>query len=105
MSYILPPVFVTVKFEDGSMVSKLVKQSALNAAAVSAELVKKIVAEYPLAEIRPRELPLADEDVSLEVVLPLPMDEIYRVRDRIYDWILELQEQYGVLILASAIPR
>ena len=82
----------------------LVKQTAFNAAAM-AELVKKINAEYPQAGIRPRELPLADEDVSLEVVLPLPMAEIYRVRERIYEWILELQERHGVLILASAVPQ
>lgn len=87
------------------MALALVKQTAFNAAAATAELVKKISIEYPQAEIRPRELPLADEDVSLEVVLPLPMAEIYRVRDRVYEWILELQERHGVLILASAIPR
>ena len=86
------------------MALALVKQNAFNAAAASAELVKKIATAYPQAEIRPRVLPLADEDVSLEVVLPLPMNEIYTVRDRIYEWILELQERHGVLILASAIP-
>jgi hypothetical protein len=87
------------------MALALVKQTAFNAAAATAELVKRINAEYPQAEIRPRDLPLADEDVSLEVVLPLPMTDIYRIRERIYEWILELQEQHGVLILASAIPR
>ncbi len=83
----------------------LVKQSAFNAATASAELIKKILMEYPQAEIHPRELPIADEDVSLEVILPLTMSEIYGVRERIYEWILELQESYGVLILASAIPK
>jgi len=83
----------------------LVKQTAFNAAAASAELIKKILAEYPQAEIRPRELPVADEDVSLEVVLPLTMNEIYSVRERIYECILELQERHGVLILASAVPK
>lgn len=87
------------------MILKLMKQSAFNAAAATAELVKKINTEYPQAEIRPRELPLADEEVSLEVVLPLPMAEIYRVRERLYEWILELQERHGVLILASAVPQ
>jgi len=87
------------------MALALVKQTAFNAAAATAELVKKINMEYPQAEIRPRELPLADEDVSLEVVLPLPMAEIYRIRDRLYEWILELQERHGVLILASAVPQ
>jgi len=83
----------------------LAKQSAFNAATASAELIKKILAEYPQAEIHPRELPVADEDVSLEIMLPLSMREIYEVRDRIYDWIIELQDRYGVLILASAIPK
>lgn len=87
------------------MALALVKQTAFNAAAATAELVKKINSEYPHAEIRHRELPLADEDVSVEVVLPLPMAEIYRVRDRLYEWILELQERHGVLILASAVPQ
>lgn len=87
------------------MTLTLVKQNAFNAAAAAAELVKKIVTEYPQVEIRPRELPLADEDVSLEVALPLPMNEIYPVRDRLYEWVLELQERHDVLILASAIPR
>jgi hypothetical protein len=82
-----------------------VKQTVFNAAAATAELVKKINVEYPQAKICPRDLPLADEDVSLEVVLPLPMAEIYRVRERIYEWILELQERHGVLILASAVPQ
>lgn len=81
----------------------LAKQSAFNAA--SAELIKKILAEYPQAEIHPRELPVADEDVSLEIMLPLSMREIYDVRDWIYDWIIELQDRYDVLILASAIPK
>jgi hypothetical protein len=83
----------------------LAKQSAFNAATASAELIKKILREYPLADIHPRELPVADEDVSLEVTLPLTMNEIYGVRERIYEWILELQERHGVLILASAIPK
>lgn len=87
------------------MTLTLVKQNAFNAAAAAAELVKKIVTEYPRVEIRPRELPLADEDVSLEVALPLSMNEIYPVRDRIYEWVLELQERHDVLILASVIPR
>jgi hypothetical protein len=83
----------------------LVKQSAFNAATASVELTQKILAEYPQAEIRPRQMPVADEDVSMEVILPLTMNEIYPIRDRIYNWILELQDRYGVLILASAIPK
>jgi len=87
------------------MTTPLVKQAAFNAATASAELIKKIITEYPQAEIRPRQMPVADEDVSMEVILPLTINEIYPIRDRIYDWILELQDRYGVLILASAIPK
>jgi hypothetical protein len=83
----------------------LVKQSAFNAATASAELIKKILTEYPQAEIYPRELPVADEDVSLEVMLPLTINEIYSVREQIYEWIIELQDRHGVLILASAVPK
>jgi hypothetical protein len=46
-----------------------------------------------------------DEDVSLEVTLPLTMNEIYSVREQIYEWIIELQDRHGVLILASAVPK
>ncbi len=87
------------------MALALMKQNAFNAASASAELTQKILAAYPQAEIRPRVLPVADEDVSMEIFLPLPMNEIYRVRERIYDWILELQDRHDVLILASALPR
>lgn len=41
----------------------------------------------------------------MEIILPLSMHEIYDVRDRIYDWVIELQDRYDVLILASAIPK
>ena len=47
---------------------------------------------------------ILDEDVSLDVLLPLTMDEIYNVRDRIYEHVAELQEKYGVIIQASAVP-
>jgi hypothetical protein len=85
--------------------SPLIKQTALNASAATTELVNKIRNEFPDAVISPNPLPYADEDVSLEVALPMTMEEIHRVRERIYDWVIELQEKYGVLILASAVPK
>lgn len=41
----------------------------------------------------------------MEVILPLTMNEIYPIRDRIYDWVIELQDRYNVLILSSAISK
>ena len=40
----------------------------------------------------------------VEVRLPLSMDEVYQVRDRVHELVIQLQEQYDVLILASAVP-
>ena len=34
----------------------------------------------------------------------MQMEEIYQVRDQVYELVIQLQEQYDVLILASAIP-
>jgi hypothetical protein len=78
--------------------------TALDISAATAELVARILAEYPQAQIVPRREPYADEDISLDVRLPLEMDEIYRVRERIYEHVIELQEKYGVIIQASAVP-
>ena len=85
--------------------SPLIKQTALNASAATMELVNKIRKEFPEAAISPNPTPYADEDISLEIALPMTMDEIYKVRDRIHEWVIELQEKYGVLILASAVPQ
>ena len=52
----------------------------------------------------PRVTPLEDEDISLEVALPLRMEEIYAARERIHELVMQLQEHYDVLILVSAIP-
>ena len=81
------------------------KQTALNASAATAELVARILAQFPQAHIRPRALPMSDEDISLEVVLPMTMGEVYKAREWIYDVVIELQERYDLLILASAIPQ
>jgi hypothetical protein len=35
----------------------------------------------------------------------MTMAEIYRAREWIYDVVIELQERYDVLILASAVPQ
>jgi len=80
------------------------KYPALNVSAATAELVKGILALYPQAQVVPRVTPLEDEEISVEVRLPLSMDEIYEARDRVHELVVQLQEQYDVLILASAVP-
>ena len=80
------------------------KYAALNIAAATTELVKGILALYPEARIVPRVAPLEDEDISMEIELPLHMEEIYAARERMHELVIQLQEQYDVLILASAVP-
>lgn len=87
------------------MTHAAMKQTALNASAATAELITKILARFPQAEIHPRPFPLSDEDVSIDIVLPMSMSEIYQAREWIYDVVIELQDRYDVLISASAIPQ
>ncbi len=86
------------------MPSKALKYAALNIAAATTELVKGLLTLYPEAHIVPRVTPLEDEDISVEVRLPLSIEEIYEARDRVHELVIQLQEQYDVLILASAVP-
>ena len=81
-----------------------VKYPALNVSAATAELVKGVLSLYPQAQIVPRSTPLEDEEISVEVRLPVSQGDIYRARDQIHDLVIQLQEQYDVLILASAVP-
>jgi hypothetical protein len=81
-----------------------VKYPALSVSAATAELVKGILSLYPQAQIVPRVTPLEDEEVSVEVRLPLGTEEIYQARDQVHELVIRLQEQYDVLILASAVP-
>jgi hypothetical protein len=90
--------------EEEWMPSKPLKYTALNIAAATTELVQGILALYPDAHIVPRVTPLEDEDISVEVALPLHMEEIYAARERIHELVIQLQEHYDVLILASAVP-
>jgi len=83
---------------------KAIKYPALNISAATTELVKGILTLYPQAQIVSRITPLEDEDISVEVRLPVEMEDIYAARDRIHQLVIQLQEQYDVLILASAIP-
>ena len=80
------------------------KYPVLNVSAATTELVKGILALYPQAQIVPRVTPLEDEDISVEVPLPFDMEGIYAARDQIHELVIQLQEQYDVLILASAVP-
>ena len=86
------------------MNSKALKYAALNISAATTELVKGLLALYPEAHIVPRVTPLEDEDISVEGQLPLSIEEIYEARDRVHELVIQLQEQYNVLILASAVP-
>jgi hypothetical protein len=82
---------------------KAIKYPALNVSAATAELVKGILALYPQAQIVPRLTPLEDEEISVGVRLPLGIDEMYEARDSIHALVIQLQEQYDVLIIASAV--
>lgn len=81
-----------------------VKHPALNVSAATAELAKGILTLYPRAQIVPRVAPLEDEDISVEIRLPLSVEEIYQARDQVHELVIQLQEQYDVLILASVVP-
>jgi hypothetical protein len=78
--------------------------AAFNISAATTELVKGILALDPAARIVPRVTPLEDEDISLEVALPLCMEEMYAARERIHELVMQFQEHYDVLILVSAVP-
>ena len=77
---------------------------ALSISAATTELVKGILSLYPQAQIVPRLIPLEDEEISVEVRLPVSIHEVYEARNRIHELVIRLQEQYDVLILASAVP-
>lgn len=79
------------------------RRTALNASAATTELITRILAKYPQAQISSA-APLSDEDISLEVLLPMTMSEIYAVRDWVYDVVIELEERYDLTIQASVIP-
>jgi len=84
---------------------KVIALPALRIAAATTELVKGVLALYPQASIIPRLTPLEDEDISVEVQLPVTLEELYRARDQIHELVIQLQERYDVLILASAVPQ
>jgi hypothetical protein len=83
---------------------KVIKYPALNVSAATTELIKGILTLYPQTQIVSRIVPLEDEDISVEVRLPVGMEDIFAARDQIHQLVITLQEQYDVLILASAIP-
>jgi hypothetical protein len=84
---------------------KVMALPALRISAATTELVKGVLALYPRASIMPRLTPLEDEDISVEVQLPVTLEELYTARDHIHELVIQLQEQYDVLILASAVPQ
>lgn len=86
------------------MSPKAVKYPVLNVSAATAELVKGILVLYPQAQIMPRVVPLEDEEISMEVRLPVREDELSQARDQIHSLVIQLQEEYEVLILVYTIP-
>ena len=86
------------------MTQTALQQAALTVSTATTELVTRILTRYPQAQIRARAVPLSDEDISLEVVVPGSMAEIYGVREWVYDVVIELQERYDLIILVSVIP-
>lgn len=80
------------------------QQLALTASTATADLVTTILARFPQAQIQPRSALLADEDISLEVGLPLTMPETYQARDWSYNTGIELQDRYNLSIFVSAVP-
>jgi hypothetical protein len=87
------------------MTLKTMKYPVLNVSAATADLVKGIQALYPRAQIVPRAIPLEDEEISVEIRLPLGMDETYQARDRIHELVIRLQEQYDALKNTSSRSR
>lgn len=63
---------------------RALKDPALNVSAATAELGKGILALYPQAQIVPRIAPLEDEEISVEVRLPLSMEEIYQALNLVH---------------------
>ncbi len=80
------------------------RHAALTASAATTELITRILSKYPRAQVRSSASPLSDEDISLEVVLPMTMSEIYAVRDWAYDQVIELEDRYDLTIQVSVIP-
>ena len=87
------------------MQQKVMALPALRISAATTELVKGVLALYPQASIMSRLTPLEDEEISVEVQLPVTREELYTARDHIHELVIQLQEQYDVLILASAVPQ
>ena len=86
------------------MTPTALKQTALTVSSATAELITKILVQFPQAHIQPRSIPLTDEDISLEVILPMSMTDIYQAREWMYNLVIELQEHYDVIIMVSVIP-
>jgi len=86
------------------MTQPALQRAALTVSTATTELLTRILAHYPQAQLRSRAVPLTDEDISLEVVLPAGMAAIYAAREWVYEVVIELQERYDLTILVSVIP-
>jgi hypothetical protein len=71
---------------------KVMALPALRISAATTDLVKGVLALYPQASIMPRLTPLEDEEISVEVQLPVTREELYTARDHIHALVIQLQE-------------
>jgi hypothetical protein len=86
------------------MTQTALRQAALTVSTATAELVTRILTRYLQAQMGARAVPLSDEDISLEVVVPGRLAEIYAVRKWVHDVVIDLQERYDLIIRVSVIP-
>jgi hypothetical protein len=94
---------VTLLQERGRVIpSKPLKYAALNISAATTELVKGILVLYPEACIVPRVTLLEDEDISMEIELPLRMEAIYAARERIHELVIQFNTCAKIGQLARA---
>jgi hypothetical protein len=69
----------------------------------TAELILSIQAEFPQAKIKSMP-PLDDEEVNLEVWLPMPLEQRLSVQHRLAELAGQMMDKYGVYSVALALP-
>jgi len=77
--------------------------SPADVAMATAELILSIQAEYPEAKLKPLP-PLEDEVITLEVWLPIPLEQRLSVQHRIAELQGDIMNKHGVFTVALALP-
>ena len=77
--------------------------SLADVALATAELILSIQAEFPGAKIKALP-PLSDEEVNLQVWLPISLEQRLSAQLRIAEMQGEIQDKYGVYTVAVALP-